>query len=423
MEKTNSPGQWSLTCHLSYGDEGAVCRVSGGGGGTVVQAIESLAPQGEGPPPVFLGVNPAGKVILMDAGSRAVFLNDGYPANAAAPYAYRDEATAQLWFTIDGDKATGCDPTFCSDSGAPVLVLDTAAGEVSQALLKLICMGRGHHVVTFTAPCEAFPGMPRRAFVSNLLDGNICVVGNDPADADTYLRIIDSINLGEAEREKDGGAGVPNNAFPHGKVFSPRTGKIYNLNNGYGTIAVIDPVSHAIERRVELKGCSNLLLSPCGRYLIGKGADRKADAEHVMGRLAVVDALEGRVVTELDVPDFYPSTYRFSPDGSKLYVTSAATGKGAQRDNLNIERLQVYDAGALPALRLLREVTVGRADCGRRPIGFIADADLVLVPNPSDGTLSLLDGASDQLQETVTLSERPVKEFSFSFWDGGVSGS
>ncbi|MFQ5488109.1 MAG: YncE family protein [Gammaproteobacteria bacterium] len=391
-----------------------------------VHDIQSVAADnGMTPPPVFLGTTSEDKVIVMDAESKSISLRDTYPAAAFAPYAYRDPDAAHVWFTIDGDKETGCDTLNCGTTGSSVMVLDAAPGGEAAALLKVICVGRGHHVVTFTAPSQVFPDIPRRAFVSNLLDGTISVVGNDAAEQDSYLQVIDTINLCEPEREKDGASAVPNNAFPHGKVFSSRTGRIYSLNNGYGTIAVINPLNHRIEQRIELKVSSNLLLSPDGRFLIGKGADRKSDAEHVLGRLSVVDALSGGVATVLDLPDLYPSTYRFSPDGSKLYVTSAATGKGTQRDNLRIDVLQVYDAAALPALSLLAEIPVGRADCGRRPIAFIKNghgASLVLVPNPSDGTISLLDGDSDTVLETATISDRPIKEFNFSFWDGAVSG-
>ncbi len=427
MEKTKPAGQWSFLCHLSYGDEGAIRVVRYAEGALHVHDIQSTAADnGMTLPPVFLGTTPEDEVIVMDAENKSISLRDTYPAAAFAPYAYRDPAAAHVWFTIDGDKETGCDTLNCGATGSSVMVLDAApGGGEAAALLKVICVGRGHHVVTFTAPSQAFPDIPRRAFVSNLLDGTISVVGNDPAEQDSYLQVIDTINLCEPEREKDGTSGVPNNAFPHGKVFSPRSGRIYSLNNGYGTIAVINPVSQRIEQRIELEVSSNLLLSPDGRFLIGKGADRKSDTQHVIGRLSVVDALTGSVETVLDVPDLYPSTYRFSPDGSKLYVTSAATGKGVQRDNLKIDVLQVYDAGALPALKLIRELPVGRADCGRRPIAFIgsaAGAGLVLVPNPSDGTISVLEGDSDETLETVTVSERPVKEFNFSFWDGAVSG-
>jgi hypothetical protein len=88
-----------------------------------------------------------------------------------------------------------------------------------------------------------------------------------------------------------------------------------------------------------------------------------------------------------------------------------------QKTNLAIGVVLVYDATALPEIRLLRTVEVGNADCSRRPIAFLADGGqsrLVFVPNPSDGTLSLLDGKDDRLLETVKVSDRPIGELNFS---------
>jgi DNA-binding beta-propeller fold protein YncE len=219
---------------------------------------------------------------------------------------------------------------------------------------------------------------------------------------------------------------VPNGAFPHGEVYSPLTGRVYNLNNGYGTVAVIDPLRNEIEARIEFKGCSNLLLSPDGRYVIGKGADRKSDPEHVIGRLIVLDAAAGKVATKLDIRDVYPSTYRFSPDGRRLFVTTAATGKGAQHANLKKSTVLVYDTSVLPELRLVQELAVGLADCSRRPIAFLRQKqaiERIFVPNPSDGTLSILDGAG-VLLETVCLSRSPVTELNFSLLGAdGIYGS
>ena len=421
---SNVPAQWAFTCHLDLGGEGAVRVVRRNAAGFEVTAVPVAADDADqSPAPVFLGATGAGEVMVMDSAGGAVSSKKTYPAAALAPYAYPEAGTRRLWFTIDGDKETGSDPLRCQE-GAPILVVDAGAPEPAAMLQSLICVGRGHHVVTFTAPCEAHPRTPRLAFVSNLLDGSISVLGNDPDDPASYLQVVDSIDLSEPAREKEGISGVPNNAFPHGKVFSPRTGKVYNLNNGYGTIAVIDPGSRRIEDRIELKVSSNLLLSPCGRYLVGKGADRKSDPDHVLGRLSVVDAVAGKVVTTLDLPDVYPSTYRFSPDGSRLYVTTAATGKGAQRGNLKIDRVFVYEASALPELRLVRELEVGKADCSRRPVGFVRDpgGDLVLVPNPTDGTLSVLRDADGTVVETLRLHDGAVREFNFCFWDGVVSG-
>jgi len=145
----------------------------------------------------------------------------------------------------------------------------------------------------------------------------------------------------------------------------------------------------------------------------------------VQGRLTVVDAVSGTVEGMLDLPDLYPSTYRFTPDGTRLYVTSAATGKGVQRDNLKKNVIQVYDTSALPALRLIREITVGHADCSRRPIAFVeqnGQVQTVLIPNPTDGSLTLLGGADDEVMDTIKISDGPVGEFSFSLWDGRISG-
>ncbi len=102
-------------------------------------------------------------------------------------------------------------------------------------------------------------------------------------------------------------------------------------------------------------------------------------------------------------------------------MTSAATGKGPQRENLRKTVVQVYDAGAFPRLSLLREIEVGTADCGRRPIGFTADGSHTLIPNPTDGSLSVLDGRDDGLVACPRISDRPVTELSFSLWDESIT--
>ncbi len=417
---------WSFACHLSYGDEGSVCVVSRRAGRVEVRNLPvGVRASAVGRPPVFLGVDSRGEAVTLDPASKAIAVAEQLPADAFAAYAYRDAEQNHAWFMYDGDKETGCDELNCGASGSSVTVIDAASGRDMPRYLQTICVGRGHHVTTFVGPVAAFPDIPRRAFVSNLKDGSITVVGNDPADPQTYLKVVETINLCEPEKEDFNAAAIPNNAFPHGKVFSAHTGRIYSLNNGYGSIAVINPVSNCIEGTIALKLSSNLLLSPDGRFIIGKGADRKTDPDHVLGRLTVVDAVTGSVEGILDLPDLYPSTYRFTPDGARLYVTSAATGKGAQRDNLKKDVVQIFDTAALPELRVIKEITVGRADCSRRPIAFVeqnGQVQTVLIPNPTDGSLTLLGGADDEVRDTIKISDGPVGEFSFSLWDGRISG-
>lgn len=406
----NVPDNWMLACHLQYKEGGAVRIVEHSAGRTQVHTVPD-AEAGNGPAPAYLGVTSDRRVLLLDRVSRSVSAAPALPRDALAFYAYPESGTSRFWYTNDGDEETGNDPVCCGDKGASMTVVEADAGGGLPHVLGTICVGRGHHVPTFTA--DVAP----RVFVSNLLDGTVSVVSSDPASSD-YLKVVGAINLCEPEREKDGALCVPNNAFPHGQVYSPVTKRVYGLNNGYGTIAVIDPTADRIESRISFPGCSNLLLSPDGRYIIGKGADRKRDPEHVMGRLQVLDVTSGRIAGSADLKDIYPSTYRFNAEGTRLYVTTAATGKGVQRDNLIIDRVLVYDATALPELRLVDEITTGEADCSRRPIAFLTEGGatrLIFVPNPSEDSLSVVDGSSHRIIEKVRLgAPGGVDELNFS---------
>ncbi len=410
-----SDRQWSVVGFLDYGAQGRVVRVIHENGRSRCESIPQDEPSGLAlmSRPVFLGLSPAGEVILLDPHDDSVSLAPACPADANPAYAYPEPGTPRIWFMNEGDKKSGTDPVRCGDDASSVTVVERLAATPYARVVRSACVGRGHHVTTFV------PGEPALAFVSNLLDGTLSVLENDGAG----YPLRGTINLFEEDKEEAGAAQLPNHAFPHGMVYSALTGRLYNLNNGYATIAVIDPERLEIESRIPLPVASNILLHPAGRFVIGKGADRKRDAAHVIGRLAVVDLQAGEVVAELDLPDIYPSTYRFSPDGQRLFVTTAATGKDEQRANLKIDRLLVFDSSALPRLEPIAEVTIGRADCGRRPLGYLADengaVERLFLPNPTDGTLSVLDGDFEVL-ETVELGEGGMREFLFSFWDGAI---
>jgi len=200
MQATNTNGvaqtDWSFACHLSYGDEGSVCIVSRKAGRVELRNIPvSAGTSAAGRPPVFLGVDLQGEAITMDPASKAIAAAGQLPADAFAAYAYRDAEQNHAWFMYDGDKETGCDELNCGASGSSVTVIDVASGQEMPRYLQTICVGRGHHVATFVGPLAAFPDIPQRAFVSNLLDGSISVVGNDPADPQSYLKVLETINL------------------------------------------------------------------------------------------------------------------------------------------------------------------------------------------------------------------------------------
>ncbi len=417
-----SAQQWSLICHQISEGKGSVSIIKPSSGGFDCQQIQSGAASGNDAShqPLYLGVDNENQAVIMAAEDKSVSTLAQVPADAFPIYSYRDPVSEFTWFVSDGDKS-GNDALNCGANGSPIIIFKTTPSG-SAVLVNLICMGRGHHVISFTEPCEQQPDMPSRAFVSNLLDGSICVIDNNPASPD-YLSIIETINLCEPEKEETAEMQIPNNAFPHGQVYSSRTGKIYSFNNGYGTVVVLDPVTCTIESRINMKVSSNLLLSPDQRFLIGKGADRKSNAEHVMGRLSVIDIDKASVVTTLDIPDVYPSVYRFSPDGTRLYVTTAATGKGVQHDNLNLDSLFVYDATALPELKLVSDIKVGVGDCGRRPIAFDSAGEYVFIPNPTDATVTILAAKDDAVVEAVRIGDGAAEEVNFSFWGGDIYGA
>lgn len=425
MSTTSNPN-WTIVAHLDYGDHATACCIQQQDGNINVNALDSSAASGKdiNRRPVFIGCNDKQQALIMEPTGHTISAVDAMPADARFAYAYRDPASVRVWFMNDGDKE-GNDDLTCSAGGSSISIVAKDNGNASH--VDTLCVGRGHHVTTFTAPSADAHNIPHRAFVSNLKDGTLHVIGNDPNDSISFLKPIATINLCDPRHEKDGDTGIPNNAFPHGMEFSTLTGKLYNLNNGYGTVSIIDPQSHEVEDSIPMPVSSNLLLSRCGGFLIGKGVDRKSNDEHVIGRLCVLDAKQKEITTVVDIADFYPSVYRFNPKGDRLYVTAAFTGKGVQADNLRTDIVQIYDTSALPKLTLIKEVKLEPTTSGRRPIAFLQQDDVaayVFIPNPTQGSLAILDGSSDEVLSTVKFGQGDIVEFSFSFWhDRNIYGA
>jgi DNA-binding beta-propeller fold protein YncE len=351
----------------------------------------------------LIGMTEDHRVILLEPKSKKININSDLIKDAFPAHIYSDPRSNRDWFMNDGDKETGNDTLNCGDKGSSVTVVENTGSDRAK-WLKTLCVGRGHHQAAFAFPSPSVPQVPQRVYISNLKDGTISVIGNDPGDAASYLQVVATVNLCEPEREEGGsGMTVPNNAFPHGLAYSPITGKLYNLNNGYGTVAIIDPLSNAIEERVAFKGHSNLFASPDGRYLIGRGADRKSDPHHVIGKLSVLDVATKSVVARLDLPDIYFSKYYFNPEGTKLYLTTASSGSPEQQKNLKTDVLLVLDMTALPDLKLLKEVKVGTSGA----LAFYGEngrTRRVFSSQSETGSLVVLDADQDKVVETIAIT-------------------
>lgn len=396
---------FSLAYYSSDRNTGTLTVIQRRDGKTEVQPLplQSAIGAEAGFSPILIGVSEDRRVILLEPRSKKLSLAPGFVADAFPAHLYSDPRSKRDWFMNDGDKETGNDTLNCGDKGSSVTVVESTGSSTAKWLATL-CVGRGHHQACFSYPSLTAPQVPPRTYISNLKDGTVSVIGNDPADAATFLRVLATINLCEPEREEAGVMTIPNGAFPHGLAYSPLTGKLYNLNNGYGTIAIIDPLRNVIEERIPFKGHSNLFAAPDGRYLIGRGADRKSDPHHVIGKLSVFDVATKTVVDRLDLPDVYISKYYFNPEGTKLYLTTASSGSPEQQKVLKTDVLLVLDMTALPKLKLIKEVKVGSAGAlafaaedGRTRRVFSSDSD--------KGALVILDGETDEVVETLGVTE------------------
>ena len=398
---------FTLAYYLSDRKTGTLSIVSRQGGETRVETLPQLPESGLEKllKPIFVGLTEERKVITLDPRSREITIQQGLIADAFPAHIYSDPNADRDWYMNDGDKETGNDTLNCGDQGSSVTVVEnTSSARVKY--LKTICVGRGHHQCNFAYPSEAAPDVPHTTYVSNLNDGTLTAIGNDPANSETYLKPVATIVLCEEDKESEvAEGGIPSNAFPHGLVYSRATGKVYNLNNGYGTVAVIDPKSNTIEARLPFKGFSNLFVSPCGRFIFGRGADRKSDPNHVIAKLAVMDAATGEVVGRCDLPDIYISKYFFNPEGTKLYLTTSSSGSDEQKANLKTDALLVFDLGALPEIKQIKELRLG-ASIGT--LDFLAPegkTELIFSSNSAEGSVALICGERDEVIEKIEVAE------------------
>lgn len=396
--------QTDFTLAYYSGDRktGGIALIQRSNGKISITAIASTAESdlAKNLKPIMVGMTENRQVILLDPQSKKLTFDTSFPSDAFPAHIYSEPNSSRDWFMNDGDKETGNDSLNCGDQGSSVTVIENN-GSSNAKYLSTICVGRGHHQATFSYPSDDAPDVPNQAYVSNLKDGTISVIGNDPAAKDSYLKVVATIDLCEPEKEKTPGE---NNAFPHGLVYSKISGKVYNLNNGYGTIAIINPQTHEIEARIELEGFSNLFMSPNGRYIIGRGADRKSDANHVIAKLAVLDVTTNEIVSTKDLPDIYISKYYFNPEGTRLYLTTSSKGSPEQAANLKDDVMLVFDITALPELNLISEVKIGA--CGSLEFLFNdGKTELVFSSDSAGGAIVVIDGEGHQIIESIKAGE------------------
>lgn len=402
----DSRQSFSLGYYAGNRKTGSIAVVSRHSGKTNVESIasESESSLSTELKPVFIGLTEEHHVILFDPESKQINIRKTFPVDAFPAHIYSDPTSTRDWFMNDGDKETGNDRLNCGDRGSSVTVVENTASKKAR-FLKTICIGRGHHQAAYSYPSKDAPDVPHRAYISNLKDGSLSVIGNDPKDTGTFLQLLDTINLCEPDKEEGlTESSIPNNAFPHGLAYSPLTGKLYNLNNGYGTVAIIDPRSNRIKKRIAFKGHSNLFIVPGGRFIIGRGADRKSDPNHVIAKLTALDLTNNSISDKLDIPDIYISKYYFNNEGNKLYLTTSSSGSPEQQANIKPDALLVIDMTALPKLKLVKELRLGSPSGSLAFLKANGTAGLVFSSNSEDGSVAVIDGTKDNVIETISVT-------------------
>lgn len=346
---------------------------------------------------VFVNIAGDGNMVAtIDPISGAVPMHEtNLPTGERPVHIYTDTTDKEvIWSMNDANATTGVDSINCATSGGgSVTILHNShlgPGGNPPRVVKTICLlGAGHKVAAFSQPTVANPGIPKRVFISSTMTGEIAVIDNEPASAQyqTLIRRIDlCTDAGEAAQTPpqpacDVNANQPNvlnsanKSNPHGIRWSQTTGKVYSIQEAYKTIVEIDPVTYATTRTLDLAATpyTSFGITPSGRFLFLRGTDLTTDPAHVIGRLAVVDlsAAGPLAITPVTtLTDVIPSSFKFTPDGKRLYMVAAneVTGDApkphlVQQTNQKKDRLFVFDPSGFPAaISPLAEVQLPAAD-------------------------------------------------------------
>ncbi len=410
----------------------------GNGGNTLAEPINLFSNPGDMISSthnhIFVNMGSTNQTAAIDPIGEAASFKKFIAVGQRPVHIYREAPDGtRIWVLNDADPTTGVDtvtPACNTAATGSVSVIQNhdEGGEEGNAgeVLKTICVGKGHHKATFSYPTTADPSIPLRAFISNIIDGTVTVIDNDPGTEaspnPTYLTVIGTIDLCDSNKEAcDGDPATPNGAGPHGMEFSPASGKIYNNNEDYGTENVIDPVTYAIEATLDLQGFTGAThVSPDGEFIVVRGVDRSSDPNHVIGKLTVIDVADNSFV-QTDLNDVNIGGLVFSSDGTKIYIPSASTGSAAQKVNLKTNVVLVIDAAALSSAvpipdASIQEITVGATAAGRS-IGLHehdGKVEHIFVTNRADSTVSVIDAETNTVVDTVTVGGTPTSLLVFS---------
>lgn len=383
---------------------------------------------------LFVNLTAANKVATIDPLTAATPVHEAnLPTGTRPVHIYRDTNDGEvIWSMNDGDETTGDDLVNCStQTGGSVTVIHNShlgPGANPPVVQRTICvLADGHHVTAFSSGA----GLPKRAFVSSEVSGEIAVIDDEESSAN-YLKMIARIDLCNSTKEttpcNDESLTplttpfTPNRSGPHGIRWSKLTKKVYSIQEGYGQIAEIDPTTLVITKTFDLAGTpyTSYGISPDGRFLVLRGETIAPQAI----KLGVIDlSATNPVVAALNTPELEgtstgtflngSSLFKFSPDGNRFYLL---VGNSAAATVTKKDRLFAYDSSTLsatpPRLTLLPNGEIPLLQTGRHSMDVLAQgagqAKYIVVSNfGAPGSVSIINAADNAIKENVTVGTNP----------------
>jgi hypothetical protein len=375
------------------------------------------------------------KVATIDPLTGAIPVHEVNLSTGTRPvHMYRDPTDGEvIWVGNDGDNAAGTttpgdDLINCNNparvggpvTGSSVTILHNShlgPGGTPPTVEKSECiLADGHKVMAFPRPTATNGAIPRRVFVSSETSGEIAVIDNEPGSP-TKWKLIGRVDLcnplketipATCDDESATSLTTPftaNNSHPHGIRWSKLTGKVYSIQEGYGQIAEIDPITLASTIIIDLAGTpyTSYGITPDGRFLLLRGQTAIPQAT----KLGVLDlSVTPAVRTDYTIPALdgtSPGAFKFSPDGNRFYILAGNTAPSTKKD-----RLFAFDSSTLtaatPALTLLREITL--VATGAHSFDVLAqgagEAKFIAVSNSTDNSLSIINATDNLIKQTVT---------------------
>ncbi|HKS27908.1 MAG TPA: cytochrome D1 domain-containing protein [Pyrinomonadaceae bacterium] len=236
-------------------------------------------------------------------------------------------------------------------------------------------------VAAFAATLQAFP-LQSQAAAAQAAAASVLLILNK---AENTLAIVDPVSLKVLGK-------VPTGEGPH-EVVASADGRIAYVAN-YGTqqkvgnsLSVIDLVARREIKRVEL----GPLLRPHGIVLSNGKVYFTAEVNRVIARY---DPMQERVDWIMGTGQSITHMLVITPDGKRAYTTNIVSGTVTSIDF------------TVPVPQQVTQIQVGK---GPEAIDISPDGTEVWVGQNGEGSIAVIDTATNKVKETIKVGEVPIR--------------